>query len=80
MYQKAFHWVHAAYADGPGRTLTAVQVARACGVDATVCGDVLEDLVRGRILTRTEDVSRLAQREAAHPDSGLPSRQRHAPA
>jgi hypothetical protein len=55
MYQTAFHWVHAAYVDRPGRKLTAAQVERACGIDASVCAQVLADLLRARVLVRTSD-------------------------
>ena len=81
MYQKAFHWVHAAYVDGPRLRLTAAQVARGCGVDASVCAEVLEDLVRARILVRSDDHEyTLARRDVASADQSLPQGQREAPA
>jgi hypothetical protein len=81
MYQTAFHWVHAAYVDGPRRRLTAVQVARGCGVDASVCAEVLDDLVRAKILARSDDHEyTLARRDVARADQSLPQGPRGAPA
>jgi hypothetical protein len=81
MYQRAFHWVHAAYVDGPTRQLTPVQVERACGVDASVCTQVLEDLVRAKVLVRTPEGAYMrAPREASRGDQVIDNAGRRAPA
>ena len=53
MYQRVFHWVRTAYLDAPSRWLTVASVARACHVEAAVCAQVLDDLVRAKVLVRT---------------------------
>jgi len=53
MYQRVFHWVRTAYLDAPSRWLTVASVARACHVEAAVCAQVLDDLVRAKFLVRT---------------------------
>ncbi len=49
-YQRAFDRIRAEYLEMPGMRLTPVQVERLSGVDRSVCGIVLDDLVRAKFL------------------------------
>jgi hypothetical protein len=54
-YQTAFHRIRAEYVEMPGMRLTAAQVERLSGVDATTCRVVLDDLVRAKFLHAGSD-------------------------
>jgi len=48
--QDVFARVRAEYLEMPGLTLTAPQVERLCGIDATLCRLILDTLVEARFL------------------------------
>lgn len=68
-YQQAFDRLRAEYSDMPGVRLTLEQVERLCGVDRSICQDVLEDLRRAGFLGLHSD-GRYARRDS---ETGLPS-------
>jgi hypothetical protein len=54
-YQQAFDRIRAEFLEMPGMTLTPEQVRRLCGVELSICEDVLKDLVRARFLASDRD-------------------------
>jgi hypothetical protein len=58
-YRHALNRIHVEYIEMPGIRLTEDQAQRLCGVDASVCRVVLEDLVRAGFLYQGPDGSYL---------------------
>jgi hypothetical protein len=49
-YRQALHRIRAEYLEMPGMRLTPEQVRRLSGVEASICDQVLEELVRAKFL------------------------------
>jgi hypothetical protein len=69
-YEQALARIRAEYQEMPGMRLTPEQVERLCGVDCSVCAEVLDALVKAKFLSLRRDGS--YRRVAA----GSPSRVR----
>jgi hypothetical protein len=54
-YEQAFQRIRAEYLEMPGMRLTPAQVERLSGVEASVCRQVLNDLVRAKFLRVSAD-------------------------